>query len=262
MMDLELSGKTVLITGASKGIGLAVAEAFALEGCDLRLVARSGEALEAAAQKLRAAQGVDVQWHALDLASRDSAARLRGLCEGIDVLVNNAGSIPAGTVLDIDEERWRHAWDLKVFGYINLSRACYAAMQARGTGGVIVNVIGTTAERLDSGYIAGSSANAALVAFTRALGSTSDAAGVRVLGVSPGPVYSDRLETLVKRRSITRYGDESRWREIFANMPFGRPAQPSEIADSVVFLASPRSSYTTGAVLTIDGGLAARGPAP
>jgi NAD(P)-dependent dehydrogenase (short-subunit alcohol dehydrogenase family) len=203
-----------------------------------------------------------VQWHALDLACRVNADRLPVLCEGIDILVNNAGSIPSGTVLDVDEERWRMAWDLKVFGYINLSRACYAAMKARGQGGVIVNVIGTTAERLDSGYIAGSSGNAALVAFTRALGSTSDEAGVRVVGVSPGPVDSDRLEMLVKRRSVARFSDESRWREIFANMPFGRPAQPAEVAASVVFLASPRSSYTTGAVLTIDGGLAARGPAP
>ena len=261
-MDLQLSGKRVLITGASKGIGYAVAEAFAQEGCDLRLVARSADALAAAAARLRAAHGVNVQCEPLDLASGESVVHLGALCEGIDILVNNAGSIPAGTVLDIDDARWRGAWDLKVFGYINLSRACFAAMKTRGSGGVIVNVIGTTAERLDSGYIAGSSANAALVAVTRALGSTSDAIGVRVLGVSPGPVYSDRLEALVKRRSVTRFGDESRWREIFANMPFGRPAQPVEIADSVVFLASPRSSYTTGAVLTIDGGLAARGPAP
>ena len=261
-MDLHLSGKRILITGASKGIGYAVAEAFAQEGCHLRLVARSENALALAARELQAAYGVDVQIQPLDLASRDSAAQLPALCEGIDVLVNNAGSIPAGTLLDIDEARWRDAWDLKVFGYINLSRVCFGAMKANANGGVIVNVIGTTAERLDSGYIAGSSANAALVAFTRALGSTSDAAGVRVLGVSPGPVESDRLEMLVKRRSLTRFGDESRWREILTNMPFGRPAKPAEIAASVVFLASPRSSYTSGAVMTIDGGLAARGPAP
>jgi len=261
-MDLQLKGKRVLVTGASKGIGYAVAEAFAQEGCNLRLVARTESALNSAALELHASYGVDVQWQALDMASRDSASHLSAICEGVDVLVNNAGSIPAGTLVDVDEERWRTAWDLKVFGYINLSRACYTAMKSRGKGGVIVNVIGTTAERLDSGYIAGSSANAALVAFTRALGSTSDEAGVRVIGVSPGPVDSDRLEMLVKRRSIVRFGDESRWREIFGNMPFGRPAQPAEIAASVVFLASPLSSYTTGVVLTIDGGLAARGPAP
>jgi NAD(P)-dependent dehydrogenase (short-subunit alcohol dehydrogenase family) len=260
-MDLNLAGRRVLVTGASKGIGFAVARAFAHEGCALRLVARSADGLETAAQALRAECGVAVETVALDLASPAARERLAELCTDIDILVNNAGSIPAGTLDDVDEERWRAAWDLKVFGYINLSRACYAAMKSRGRG-VIVNVIGTTAERLDSGYIAGSSGNAALVAFTRALGSTSDAAGVRVLGVSPGPVASDRLEMLVKRRAKLRLGDESRWREIFANMPFGRPAQPEEVAASVVFLASDRSSYTTGCVLTIDGGLAARGPAP
>jgi NAD(P)-dependent dehydrogenase (short-subunit alcohol dehydrogenase family) len=260
-MDLHLAGRRVLVTGASKGIGYAVARAFAEEGCSLRLVARSADALQAAAETLRREHGVAVEAVALDLAAPAAKAQLAGLCRDVDILVNNAGSIPAGTVEDVDEERWRAAWDLKVFGYINLSRACYVAMKARGRG-VIVNVIGTTAERLDSGYIAGSSGNAALVAFTRALGSTSDAAGVRVVGVSPGPVHSDRLEGLVKRRAKLRFGDESRWREIFANMPFGRPGQPEEVAAAVVFLASDRSSYTTGCVLTIDGGLAARGPAP
>jgi hypothetical protein len=259
-MDLHLAGRLVLVTGASKGIGFAVARAFAEEGCRLRMVARSADALESAAETLRREHGVPVETVALDLASPEAKSRLAALCRDLDILVNNAGSIPAGTLLDVDEERWRAAWDLKVFGYINLSRACYAAMQARGRG-VIVNVIGTTAERLDSGYIAGSSGNAALVAFTRALGSTSDAAGVRVLGVSPGPVFSDRLEGLVKRRAKLRFGDENRWTEILANMPFGRPAKAEEIAASVVFLASDRSSYTSGCVLTIDGGLAARGPA-
>lgn len=260
-MELNLAGRRVLVTGASKGIGFAVARAFAQEGCALRLVARSADGLHTAAEALRREHGAAVETVALDLASADARHRLADLCGDIDILVNNAGSIPAGTLEDVAEERWRAAWDLKVFGYINLSRACYTAMKARGRG-VIVNVIGTTAERLDSGYIAGSSGNAALVAFTRALGSTSDAAGVRVLGVSPGPVASDRLEMLVKRRARLRLGDENRWREIFANMPFGRPAQPEEVAASVVFLASDRSSYTTGCVLTIDGGLAARGPAP
>jgi NAD(P)-dependent dehydrogenase (short-subunit alcohol dehydrogenase family) len=257
-MDLNLSGRNVLVTGGSKGIGLAIAKGFAAEGCNLTLVARSQPELDAAAQALRDESHVQVQTFALDLTNVDAINKIGALCADMDVLVNNAGSIPAGTVEDIDEAKWRAAWDLKVFGYINLTRACFTHMKARGRG-VIVNVIGTTAERLDAGYIAGSSGNAALVAFTKALGSTSGDIGVRVLGVSPGPVESDRLEYLVKRRAKLRTGDESRWREILANMPLGRPAKPEEIAASVVFLASDRSAYTTGTVLTIDGGLAARG---
>jgi NAD(P)-dependent dehydrogenase (short-subunit alcohol dehydrogenase family) len=142
-----------------------------------------------------------------------------------------------------------------------MTRAFFTRMKARGRG-VIINVIGTTGERLDAGYIAGSSANASLMALTRALGSASVDAGVRVVGVNPGPVASDRLESLVKRRAKARFGDENRWREIFMNMPFGRPATPEEIAATVVFLGSDLSSYTSGAIFTVDGGLAARSATP
>lgn len=260
-MDLRLSGRSVLVTGGSKGIGLAIARGFASEGCGLWLVARSGNQLEQAAALIREAYPVEVRTSAFDLSDTASRDRFVAGCGEIDVLVNNAGSIPAGTIEDIDEPTWRAAWDLKVFGYIAMTRAFFTRMKARGRG-VIINVIGTTGERLDGGYIAGSSANASLMALTRALGSMSVDAGVRVVGVNPGPVESDRLESLVKRRARARFGDENRWREIFKNMPFGRPATPEEIAATVVFLGSDLSSYTSGAIFTVDGGLAARSATP
>ena len=121
-MDLHLRGKRVLITGASKGIGAAAAEAFAEEGCHLRLAARSTEQMQALADRLRSSHQIDVQVHGVDLRNADDLAKLAKHAADIDILVNNAGDIPGGALDAIDEAKWRHAWELKVFGYINLTR--------------------------------------------------------------------------------------------------------------------------------------------
>ena len=155
----------------------------------------------------------------------------------------------------MDEEAWRHGWDLKVFGYINLTRVVYAKMKVKRAG-VILNIIGSAGERMNSAYIAGSTGNAALMAFTRALGGASHADGVRVLGINPGPVETERLVTLNRKIAETQLADANRYRELFQSMPFGRPGRPEEIADGVAFLVSPRSSYTSGCIVTIDGGKA------
>ena len=247
-MDLQLAGKRVLITGGSKGIGQAVAELLATEGCDLRLVARDGAALEDIATALRARFSVQVETMAADL-STDAAVRAVANWAGeIDVLVNNAGAIPPGTLTAVDDEAWRKAWDLKVFGYISLSRAVYP-MMAKRKQGVIVNVIGAAGQWLPPGYIAGAAGNAALMALAR--GSHAD--GIRVVAINPGPVETKRLETMQRANAERELGDAERWREMFKTMPFGRPAKPSEIAAAVAFLASPLSGYTSGTVLTIDG---------
>ena len=256
-MDLNLAGRTVLVTGGSKGIGRAVAEALAAEGCHLHLAARGAEALEAAREAIVRMRQVSVTIHALDLSHSAAQAELAGRCGDIDILVNNAGAIPGGTLDAIDEERWREVWDLKLFGYINLSRTVHSRMVSRGHG-VIVNVIGLAGERLNSGYIAGSTANAGLMAFTRALGSASIDKGVRVVGVNPGFVETDRMVTLMRTRAESELGDPDRWPELTANLPAGRPARPAEVAELVAFLASDRASYISGVVVTIDGGAAAR----
>lgn len=257
-MDMGLAGRTALITGGSKGIGLSIAELLALEGCQLELVARQRADLEAARDKLSSIASVDVHIHAMDLAERGSAARLAAELPLIDILVNNAGSIPRGTVEEVDEDRWRQAWDLKVFGYINMSREYYRLMKARRKG-VIINILGNGGEALDAGYIAGGAGNAALMAFTRALGGQSARDGIRVIGVNPGPVATERLIGLMQKEAGTRFGDKSRWRELEGGFPFGRAATVEEIASTVVLLASDRSSYTTGTVFTIDGGMVNRG---
>lgn len=259
-MELGLAGRWALVTGGSKGIGLACSLRLASEGCNLVLVARNAGSLEAARDTVKRVGGgnTEVRIEILDVAD-DAAASLLAERFGdtLDVLVNNAGAIPGGGITDVGQAAWRAGWDLKVFGTIGLCRAFHAGMARRGRG-VIVNIIGWAGERVDAGYIAGSSGNAALMAFTRALGADGPRHGVRVVGVNPGPVATDRLEILQRKRAQALLGDAERWPELVKAMPFGRAATADEIAASVVFLASDLSAYTTGTVLTIDGGLTNR----
>ncbi len=256
-MDLLLQGKSVLITGGSAGIGLGMAKAFAAEGCSLVLVARSEPALTRAAQEIAAAHQVSVQVHACDIGDDRTAPALCEKYAHIDILVNNAGAIPGGPLEGVSQQRWREGWELKVFGFINMSRAFYQVMAARRHG-VILNMIGASATGPDAKYIAGSTGNAALESLTKSLGSASPEHGVRVLGISPGLVMTERLQKLLQERATSNFGDASRWPELTAAAPFGRTATVDEIAASAVFLASPRSSYTSGAILNIDGGFVHR----
>jgi hypothetical protein len=244
-VDLNLKGKRVLVTGGSKGIGLACAEVLAAEGAEVRVASRNPPADGKLVSK------------AIDLSQRGAAEALAQWAGDLDILVNNAGAIPGGDLLKIDDETWRRAWDLKVFGYLNLTRAVYAGMKEKRRG-VIVNILGNAGEKLNAAYIAGTTANAGLMAFTRALGGASHADGIRVVGINPGPTATDRLIGLYKQMAQSKLGDASRYEELFKDMAFGRPGTAKEIANAVAFLASERSAYTSGVILTIDGGQAAR----
>jgi len=256
-MDLKLSGRTALITGGSRGIGLGVAQALAAEGCHLHLSSRNAADLETARAKIAAAHKVNVTCHALDLAVSDNARKLAHACRDVDILVNNAGAIPQGTLTGLDEKAWRDSWDLKVFGFINVAREIYAAMCERKRG-VILNVIGGAGERPTAGYIAGSMANASLMAFSRALGAESPSHGVRVLGLNPSATATDRGVVRWRNQAQKDLGDAERWRELTKGFPFGRPANVEEIADVVAFLCSDRASYVSGVIISVDGGAAAR----
>jgi NAD(P)-dependent dehydrogenase (short-subunit alcohol dehydrogenase family) len=256
-MDLQLRGKKILITGASQGIGEGLAETFAGEGCDLHLVARSGIRLEALARRLREKHGVAVVVQEQDIAAADAALSICEAAGRIDVLVNNAGAVPGGDLWQVDAQSWRRGWEVKVFGYIDLCRAFYTAMKSAG-GGVILNNIGNGGENFDFRYIAGSTGNAALMAFSRALGGRSLDDGIRVVGINPGPVATDRILKIMKKRAMEQWSDESRYTELLAAYPLGRAASVQEIADLFAFLASPRSAYTSGTIVTVDGGLTSR----
>ncbi|HYT47909.1 MAG TPA: short-chain dehydrogenase/reductase [Burkholderiales bacterium] len=245
-MDLGLSGKSVLVTGGSKGIGLACAKAFAAEGCHVHLAARDRARLE----KTKSELGGRATVHGVDLRDGKALCGLAEACRDVDILVNNAGDIPGGTLASVDEEKWRHAWELKVFAYINLSRSMYARMQARKSG-VIVNVIGMAAEKPAFEYICGSTANAGLAAFTKALGKGMKPHGVRVLGVHPPSTRTDRIVTVMKGAAKAKFGDESRYQELAGEGPFAGLIEPEQVADVVAFLASPRCAHLTGVVLNL-----------
>ena len=252
-MKLGLDGKKVLITGGSKGIGLAIAESFAAEGAKPILVSREKTNLDTAVQHIQSATGMPAQAVVADLSQSGACERLAQEVGEVDILVNNAGAIPGGSLHDIGEERWRQAWELKLFSYINLTRAYLSKMEQRGSG-VIVNIIGMAGAAPRYEYICGSTANAALMAFTQGLGGASVQKGVRVFGINPSPTRSDRMQGMLSQQAKTKLGDESRWMELTRKLPFGRLAEPNEIAHLAVFCASPLCGYLSGTVLHVDGG--------
>jgi NAD(P)-dependent dehydrogenase (short-subunit alcohol dehydrogenase family) len=239
-MDLGLKGKSVLVTGGSKGIGLACAKAFAAEGCRLHLASRDKERLAQAAKAL----GGDVKIHPVDLRDAGQLKKLAAECADVDILVNNAGDIPGGTLEALDDAKWRHAWELKVFGFINLTRELYPRLKTRK--GVIVNVIGMAAEHGTFEYICGATANAGLANFTKALGRGFAQHGVRVVGVHPPSTRTDRIVNLMKAQAKAKFGDESRYEELMGNV-----IEPEQVGDTVCFLASRRAGQLSGVVLNL-----------
>ena len=255
----NLDGKVALVTGGTRGIGRGIAEAFLSAGASVAINGRSAEKGAATIRELSA--GDRAFYVAGDVTQKEEVEAMVDATLAqfgrIDILVNNAGAIPSGSLWDVDEEAWRKGWDLKVMGYINLCRLFYKKMQAAGAG-VIINNIGNGGEVFDAKYIAGTTGNASLMAFTRALGGNSLADNIRVVGVNPGPVDTDRIYNMLKKRAASELGDANRYKELEANYPLGRPAHKYEISDLIVFLASFRSGYTSGAIFTVDGGITSR----
>jgi NAD(P)-dependent dehydrogenase (short-subunit alcohol dehydrogenase family) len=259
-MDLGLGGKRVLITGGSRGIGFACAHAFLGEGADVVIAARDAGRLAAATAELGGRAQGKIETVSIDMAAPGAAAKLAGSAGEVDILVNNAGAIPGGDILAIDEAKWRAAWELKVFGYVNLAREMFAGMKAKKRG-VIVNVIGLGGERHNFNYVAGAAGNASLMSFTHAMGAHSTDHGIRVVGVNPGLVATERMELLMRTRANNELGDAERWKELVSklDLPFGHPASAEDVANVVVFLASERAGYISGDVVRVDGGALHRG---
>jgi NAD(P)-dependent dehydrogenase (short-subunit alcohol dehydrogenase family) len=258
-MDLELGGKVAIVTGGSKGIGRATALALSREGAAVVICARGAAALEETAAEVRRRQGARVVTVAADLtraeAIKDVAARCVGEFGRIDILVNNAGSARTGEFLKLDDEAWLEDWELKFFGYVRMARAVLPEME-RHRSGVIVNIIGAAALNPRGNYMIGGAANAALNHFTKALADEGAQHGVRVVGINPGPILTERLLGMFGRGAALAGADAAAREAALSKLtPLGRIGQPEEVADLVAFLVSARAGFIHGANVTIDGGL-------
>jgi len=258
-MDLGLRGKTALVTGGSKGIGRAVARTLAAEGARVLICSRDADALKDAAADIERATGGHVETLAGDLSRHDEVKRVAAGAVArlgrLDILVNNAGAIKGGDFLTTPDEEWLGGWSLKLLGYIRMAREVLPHMQRQGSGR-IVNVVGAAARNPAVTYMMGGTANAALINFTKALSDLAARSGVLVTGVSPGPVKTERWDSLMAQQAKAANQDVADYvKERGQELPLGRIALPEEVADVVCFLASERASYLTGITITIDGGI-------
>ena len=251
-MDLGLKDKKVLITGGSKGIGLACAKAFIAEGAKVALVSRSKENLDKAKASLREAYVI-----AADLVDAAAAASMVERVEKefgpIDILVNSAGAAKRTDADDLTPAAWRAGMDAKYFSYINVIDPLIKKMGKRGRG-VVVNVIGAGGKVASPTHLAGGAANAALMLATAGLAYAYASKGVRVVGLNPGVTKTERvaqgLKAEAKRANVS---EEQAYKQMVARLPMGKPAEPEEIADIVVFAASERGRYLNGANISTDG---------
>ena len=256
-MDLGLSGKAVLITGGSKGIGLACARAFLAEGARVAIVSRERANLDAALSELRAAPGT-VVGIAADLVRTEAAADMAAQAEAalgpIDVLVNSAGAARRYLPEDLDVAAWHAAMDAKYFTTIHALDALLPRMAQRGSGAV-VDIIGMGGKVATPIHLPGGAANSALMLATVGLASVYGPKGVRINAINPGATMTGRVQEALRLEAKARGLSE---REVLAQgeakVPLRRFAAPEDVAHVALFLASSKAAYLTGAIVPLDGG--------
>jgi 3-oxoacyl-[acyl-carrier protein] reductase len=251
-MELGLKGKVALVTGGSRGIGRAIVETLAQEGCDVLVVSRKAEADESLARSaersgrrlvpcaadLSTVAGVELT---VEYAKREFGR--------LDILVNNAGSAPRGDFLKLTEADWEEGYALKFFGYVRMTRAAWPLLKA--SQGVLINVVGVSAYTPDADYTIAASSNAALLAFTQSMAAKGQEDGVRVNAVNPGQIETDRLAGVLKNMGLPEAEARA---QLLKRLDMKRFGQPEDIARMVAFIASPQSDYVQGAMFNVDGG--------
>ena len=258
-MDLGLRGCKCIITGASQGIGAATADTLAAEGADVALIARSAAALADRAQAIEKDHQVRAYPVVADLSTpqgvQESMATSIAALGGVDVLVNNAGASPFGSLEQIDDETWQESVDLKLMGYIRGMRAVLPAMRAQKSGR-IVNVLGIAGLAATDTYVLGS-INTALAHITRSTALAVAKDGIGVHALHPGPIATERLLEGMRAGAQAAGVELDEFVERFGrkNLPVGRVGQPIEVARMIAILASNASSFMTGSAIQVDGGL-------
>jgi 3-oxoacyl-[acyl-carrier protein] reductase len=257
-MDLGLNGKVGIVTGASRGIGRSIALALAGAGCDVVLAARDAGALEGVAVEIRTGLGRKALVQPADLRQPDAAARIVAATIAsfgrLDVLVNNAGATKRGDFFGLSDDDFADGFALKFYAAVRFTRAAWPHLKSGG--GSIVNIIGIGGGQGSSQFAIGGSVNAALQNFTKAMADRGVEDGVRVNGINPGWIETDRLKTrlLARAKAEGRSEDDIR-RQSLAELGVKRFGRPEEIADLACFLASPKAAaYIHGALVDIDGG--------